>query len=52
MFQKLKSVLCKLGVHNWKKPVKTSHGFSSNVYDVKKACNNCGKIKRWVEYKR
>ena len=46
-----KNFLCKLGFHKWDKPVKVSHGFSSNVLDVKKKCTRCKKTKKWVETK-
>ncbi|MCC7575157.1 hypothetical protein KO361_06210 [Candidatus Woesearchaeota archaeon] len=42
---------CWLGIHSWNNPVRVSHGFKSSVYDVKKKCSRCGKVKRWVESK-
>lgn len=48
VFHKL---LCKIGLHKWSRTQKVSHGFRSKVYDCKKKCKRCGKVKKWVESK-
>ncbi|MFP4567513.1 MAG: hypothetical protein ACLFN8_01075 [Candidatus Woesearchaeota archaeon] len=43
--------LCQIGFHKWSRPIRTSQGFTSNVYEVKKKCSRCKKVKMWVESK-
>lgn len=44
-------ILCKLGFHKWGETRRASQGFSSNVYDMKKTCVRCKKVKKWVKEK-
>jgi len=44
--------LCRIGFHKWGRTIRVSHGFSSSVFDSKKSCERCGKVKRWVEIKK
>ncbi len=48
---RLGKILCKIGLHRWSKPRKVSHGFASNVYDMKQRCERCNKTKRWIKEK-
>ncbi|TQD23903.1 DUF1660 family phage protein [Methanolobus vulcani] len=44
------SILCKLGLHKWRKAGSFSN-FSSNVRDQRYECARCGKRKTKVEAK-
>lgn len=41
-------LLCKIGLHDWSR-ARVVYLSGSNVRDMEKHCNRCGKLKRWVE---